>query len=87
MVGYKLVCRRAAACAYVGGLFQQGDLRLLADNIYPNAQPQITDIDGTKVLIYTADNTERTAENRQMLVYSVYNEETGTWSAPRPCVR
>lgn len=64
--------------------YSNKDLRLLADNIYPNAQPQITDIDGTKVLIYTADNTERTAENRQMLVYSVYNEETGTWSAPAP---
>ena len=64
--------------------YSNKDLRLLADNIYLNAQPQITDIDGTKVLIYTADNTERTAENRQMLVYSVYNEETGTWSAPAP---
>ena len=64
--------------------YSNKDLRLLADNIYPNAQPQITDINGTKVLIYTADNTERTAENRQMLVYSVYNEEAGTWSSPTP---
>lgn len=64
--------------------YSNKDLRLLADNIYPNAQPQITDINGTKVLIYTADNTERTAENRQMLVYSVYNEETGVWASPTP---
>ena len=57
---------------------------LLAENIYPNAQPQITDINGTRVLIYTADNTERTAENRQMLVYSVYDSANDTWSAPVP---
>ena len=57
---------------------------LLAENIYPNAQPQITDINGTRVLIYTADNTERTAENRQTLVYSVYDAANDTWSVPVP---
>ena len=57
-------------------------LKTLAENVYPNAKPQICNIDGTKVLIFTTDNAERTAQNKQMLVYSVYNEDTESWSVP-----
>lgn len=60
------------------------DLTILADSVYPQAQPQIFSVGGTKVLVFTADNDTRTANNKQMLVYSVYNDEDGTWSKAVP---
>lgn len=60
------------------------NLTLLASNVYPQAQPSIFTINDKKVLIFTVDNNERTADNKQMLVYSVYNDEYETWSSPVP---
>lgn len=60
------------------------NLTILADSVYPEAQPQIFSVGGTKVLVFTADNDTRTANNKQMLVYSVYNDEEGTWSNAIP---
>ena len=57
---------------------------LLASNVYPQAKPAIFTIGNKKVLVFTVDSNERTAENKQMLVYSVYNDENETWSAPLP---
>ncbi len=63
--------------------YSNKSLKTLASNIYPNAKPQICNIDGKKVLIFTADNAERSANNKQMLVYSVYDEDSGTWAEPQ----
>lgn len=60
------------------------NLTLLADSIYPEAQPQIFSVNGKKILVFTADDDTRTADNKQMLVYSVYNDEDGTWSKAVP---
>lgn len=60
------------------------NLTVLADSVYPQAQPQIFSVNGKKVLIFTADNDARTADNKQMLVYSVYDDENETWSEPLP---
>lgn len=60
------------------------ELTTLATNVYTEAQPQIFDANGTRILIYTSDNENRTAINKQMLVYSVYDESTGTWAKPLP---
>ncbi len=60
------------------------NLTILADSVYPEAQPQIFSINGKKILIFTTDNDNRTSENKQMLVYSVYNDEDGTWSKAVP---
>ena len=60
------------------------NLTILADSIFPEAQPQIFSINGKKILIFTTDNDTRTANNKQMLVYSVYNDEDGTWSNATP---
>lgn len=56
------------------------NLTILADSVYPQAHPQIFSVGGKKILVFTADNDTRTANNKQMLVYSVYNDEEGTWS-------
>ena len=59
------------------------ELRVLQTNSYPDAKPQIMDVDGTKVMVWVSDNTSRTAMNKSMLVYSVYIDEYDTWSNPR----
>ena len=59
------------------------ELRILQTNAYPDAKPQIMDANGTKVMVWTADNTSRTDANKSMLVYSVYIDEYDTWSSPR----
>ena len=59
------------------------EVRVLQSNAYPDAEPQIMDVNGTKVMVWIADNTSRTDENKSMLVYSVYIEDYDTWSTPR----
>ena len=59
------------------------ELRVLQTNAYPDAKPQIMNVDGTKVMLWVSDNTSRTAMNKSMLVYSVYIDEYDTWSNPR----
>lgn len=58
------------------------DLKLLAENIYTESAPQICEVDGKKVMVMQWDNTSRADADRTMLVYSVYDEASKTWSAP-----
>ncbi len=58
------------------------DLKLLAENVYTESAPQICEIDGKKVMITQWDNTNRADIDRTMLVYSVYDVKSGTWSKP-----
>ena len=58
------------------------DLKLLAENIYTESAPQICEINGKKVLVTQWDNTDRADIDRTMLVYSVYDDTSDTWSKP-----
>ncbi len=58
------------------------NLTCLANHIYPESQPQLCEMNGSRVLIFTQDDNERTAGNKQKLVYSVYNPDSNTWSSP-----
>ena len=58
------------------------NLSKLADNIYTECAPQICEIDGKKIMVMQWDNSKRADADRTMLVYSVYDDESGTWSAP-----
>lgn len=58
------------------------NLHKLADNIYTESAPQICEIYGKKIMVMQWDNTERADADRTMLVYSVYDEASGTWSTP-----
>lgn len=60
------------------------NLQLLAENVYTESAPMMCNIDGQKVMVMLWDNTERDAVNRTMVVYSVYDNKTGLWSAPVP---
>ncbi|MCD8048091.1 MAG: hypothetical protein LUG52_00520 [Clostridia bacterium] len=58
------------------------ELRVLEENAYPDAMPQIMSVDGKKALIWITDNAERSDENKSMLVYSLYDDESDTWAEP-----
>lgn len=55
---------------------------LLAENIYPEAQPLLCEINGQRVLVSQWDAEDRAAADRSMLVYSVYDADTDSWSKP-----
>lgn len=55
---------------------------VLQTNIYPNARPCITEANGKRIILWLADDTNRDEYNRNVLVYSVYDEQSGTWSKP-----
>ncbi|MBQ9603920.1 MAG: leucine-rich repeat domain-containing protein, partial [Firmicutes bacterium] len=55
---------------------------VLKTNIYPYAHPVLTKSGGKKILVWLADDANRDDYNRNVLMYSVYNESTGKWSTP-----
>ncbi len=58
------------------------EMKVLGTNIYPDAQPQLVDYEDKQVLVWISDNPNRTSANRTMLVYSVYDKNSGMWSEP-----
>ncbi len=58
------------------------DAKLLSENVYYSAEPQIDFINGKKVMVWVSDNKDRDIYNKTMLVYSIYDESSDTWSAP-----
>ena len=56
----------------------------LQKSIYGNAAPQlVTTEDGLKMMVYTTDLGDRSTGNNTEVVYSIYNENTSTWSTPK----
>lgn len=56
---------------------------ILRENMQIYCQPQIVSLgDGNMIIFYIDDSADRSAENRTILMYSIYN---GTaWSSPQP---
>jgi len=48
--------------------FTNKELKVLGTNIYPDAQPQLVNLEDKQVLVWIADNPDRTSANRTMLV-------------------
>ena len=63
--------------------FTNKEVKVLGTNIYPNAQPQLVNYGDGQILVWVSDNKDRTSTNRTMLVYSIYNKESNSWSEPR----
>ena len=56
---------------------------LLQSSIYQEANPQIISTDdGLTMMVWTADIADRTTGNQTAVVYSVYDDASGNWSAP-----
>lgn len=58
-------------------------VQVLQSDVYTSAKPTLLKTDsGKKVLIYTADIPDRTTGNHTAVVYSVYDENTASWTEP-----
>ncbi len=62
--------------------YSNKNLKRLAENIYTECAPQICEAGGEKIMIMQWDDPSRSDADRTMLVYSVYDEASGTWSEP-----
>ena len=62
--------------------YSNKELKKLASNVYTETKPMICNINGTKVMVMQWDSAQRADIDRTMLVYSVYDEDTGSWSEP-----
>ncbi len=56
----------------------------LQEYIMPNTIPELVEIDGEYVLLFQTDVADRTTGNNVVLMYSVYDNGTDSWSAPLP---
>ncbi len=72
------------AISLMSAEYTNRDTQLLAENVYTESAPMMCNTDGKKVMVMLWDDTDREAANRSMVVYSVYDDETGLWSAPAP---
>ena len=58
-------------------------VQVLQSDVYTSAKPTLLKTDsGKKVLIYTADISDRTTGNHTAVVYSVYDEDNSSWTEP-----
>ena len=58
---------------------------LLMDNAYPDMAPQMISANGKTVMLFLDDGDKnRATDDKSMLMYSVYNSGSDTWSSPAP---
>ena len=70
--------KRAASAKNISGR-----VTTLLSDVYASAKPQLLQTaSGKKLLIFTTDMDDRTTGNHTAVVYSIYNEQNGTWSMP-----
>lgn len=63
-------------------VLSQFDFETLQSNTYTDIRPQVATTENTIMMAYLDDNANRDADNRTMLVYSLYNVDTEKWSEP-----
>ncbi|MBP3884074.1 MAG: hypothetical protein J6D54_03935, partial [Olsenella sp.] len=56
----------------------------LQGSVYPDAQVQAVPVDGGMLMTFLTDDASRGDDNRTMLVWSRYDENSKTWSEPQP---
>ena len=56
--------------------------KTLQTSIYDDSRQQIVEYNGKKIIFWIMDDMERSAENRTVLVYSIYDDGTDSWSEP-----
>ncbi|MCL2164697.1 MAG: chitobiase/beta-hexosaminidase C-terminal domain-containing protein [Oscillospiraceae bacterium] len=58
-------------------------IKVLQESIYNQTAPIIAEANGKRVMVFLADDGSRDDMNRTILMYSVNNVGTDTWSTPR----
>lgn len=63
---------------------EKGAVKTLVADVFKGTKPILLQTEsGKKVLVFTADISERTTGNHTAVVYSVYDEDTGIWAEPK----
>ncbi len=57
-------------------------IHVLQDYIMPNTIPELVKINDDYILIFQSDKSNRAVGNNVVMMYSVYNNDTGVWSQP-----
>jgi hypothetical protein len=60
------------------------ETRTLQSSVYDQVAPQIVEANGTRVMVFLADDGSRNDMNRTKLMFSVYDGAMNTWSVPKP---
>lgn len=60
------------------------DIHTLQDYIMPSTIPEMVKVDGKYILLFHTDDAEKNMGNNIVLNYSVFNNDTRTWSTPVP---
>lgn len=62
--------------------YSHGELKKISGNVYTESAPQLCEVGGQIIMVMQWDSSERADIDRSMLVYSLYDEATNTWSYP-----
>ena len=57
-------------------------IRVLQESIYSETHPKIAQAGGKRVMVFLADDPARDDYNRSVLMFSIFNSVTDTWSVP-----
>ena len=58
-------------------------IKKMQESVYPNGQYKIVTFGDKMMMVWAEDFAERDTYNRYRLVYSVYDNNTNTWSSPK----
>ena len=62
---------------------EDGQYQILASDVYHDANPKVIQVGDRKLMVWLADKTDRTAENRSCLYYAFYDPATDQWTTPK----
>ena len=60
------------------------EYEVLQSSISPQTEPLIATVNGEKIMVFITEDSRRDDVNRTVLVYSLYDPVSKTWSAPLP---
>lgn len=62
---------------------KDGQYQILASDVYNDANPKVIQVGDRELMVWLADKTDRTAENRSCLYYAFYDPATDQWTTPK----
>jgi len=60
-----------------------GSYKIIQHSVYDQTAPLIAEANGQRVMVFLADDGSRDDMNRTKLMYSIYNDISGSWSVPK----
>ncbi|MGN1167440.1 MAG: leucine-rich repeat protein [Lachnospiraceae bacterium] len=61
---------------------KESGMTILQSSVYDDPQMRLVQTDDVTMMVFLSDDADRDAVDRTKLVYSIYDEESDTWSTP-----